>query len=446
MSGRRKRGSVYPQARVDRSKRGAANRIGRKRHLKKLVRRRGRKIHSVIAKRQSKEILDALRAGRKGALLPAFNSSSEPLQIKLKNFSLVDDPDDTLSMLSQIALADGSGRDYSVDFSDEYCLDIGAYLIFGLMQEEMEGASIGGEMTPRVAKVLKAVGMESFMRMQIPSPNTDGVFPFPLSRRSAVSQYSPGFESHESAKEKHARRFADSLDKWLHEADMELSEAGGDQVRSMISEILDNTRHANPTGDDGEWAMAGFMATRDGPDEEDVFVCHLAIASIGKTFSETLLDCEDPDVREDVAAYTSAHSSSSAEFNADTLRTVCAFTDRVSCEGTSANEDLGGCGMSSLMLMLEAISSSLTVDQEPRITVVSGNSCIRAMPPYNKVILTGPDRFGFYSQPFNDRQSLEFPPNGDYVYELKERFPGTVIALRFVINPSELRERAAKAA
>ncbi len=435
------------RARIDRTKKGAANRAGRKRFLKRLRRTYRLLARRTMEKRHSRILLDALTPVT--TISASRSSSLESKRIAVENFSLVDYPEKTMVTLSEIAKADREGNEYFIDFVDEYCLDIGPYLVFGLMRQEMERICKGGKIAPHIARVLGSVGMTQFLDMQVktyfPSREEERIFPFHLNRHSAIQRYTSGFESHRSAKEKHAQRFADSLNSWLSAAQMELSIPGGDRVRSMIAEILDNSRHANPSGDDGEWAMAGFMTSQKGPNGQELFLCHLAIASIGKTISETLLDSEDEQVRDNIEKYVSAHVSKDANFNGDTLRAVCALIDRISCEGTLKNKDLGGCGMSSLIVMLQTLGSESILHHEPRITIISGKSCIRLRKPYNIMISQNTDGLGPYFQAFNEEQDLAVPPDQGYVYELEQRFPGTVIALKFTINSEELQERVANA-
>ena len=349
-----------------------------------------------------------------------------------------------MGILSEIAHAGKGDEEYFIDFEDERCLDIGPFLIVGMLREEISRSTCrGGKLSRGVAKVLRAVRMAEFLKMRFQSSSDNPVYPYPLNRHSAVRRYNQGFETHQSAKEKQTRRFAESMNGWLRAAGMELSPDGGNYVRSMIAEILDNTRHANPHGDDGEWAIAGFMERRESEGENSIYVCHVAIVSIGLTISDSLEACKDPEVRSQIDAYIGEHAPASTRYSEATLRTVCALTDRVSCEGTRQDRDLGGCGMSSLVTMLRAIGAHLPDGAEPRITIVSGHSCIQLWDPYNAMLRSMGNEEGLHFQAFNEEQDLQRPPDDRYVYDLFERFPGTVIAVRFSIEPVELAKRIA---
>ena len=428
---------------INQAKVGSANRASLKRFKNRLRRKHKVDMKRQISIRHSKYILNALISGQPTTPMrrKRRDATQHIRRIPVRNFSLIDYPDETLKTLSDIAVADKLGNKYFLDFHDKHCRDIGPFLIFGLMRQEMETICMGGTIEPPIATVLNAVQLGTFLRMKFRNVSTDAaqkIFPFRLKRQPALHTYASGFESHHSAKEKHTEGFVNMLNDGLRQASMQLSSEGGNKIKCLIAEILDNSRHANPVGDDGEWAIAGFMESTEAEDGNLLFTCHLAIATVGVTISKTLLQCQDSNILDMLDGYANSHKFASSKYDEDTLVTLCALIDTVSCEGRGKGKGFGGCGMSCLIQMLQAIGTSSIPDKEPRIIVISGKSCIRLIPPYNDMISSS-DLDGVCYQAFNHQQNLEIPPDDKFVYTLSHQFPGTIISLRFTIDPEEIR-------
>ena len=123
----------------------------------------------------------------------------------------------------------------------------------------------------------------------------------------------------------------------------------------------------------------------------------------------------------------------------DTLMTVSALSDGVSCEGTRQKGTRGGCGMSSLVDMMGKLGGSDRADEQAELVLISGSSCLRLAHPYN-VMPIDPDTGGAV-QVFNSSQNVELPPDASYVFDLSGTFPGSVISIRFTLDPAHLERR-----
>lgn len=91
-----------------------------------------------------------------------------------------------------------------------------------------------------------------------------------------------------------------------------------------------------------------------------------------------------------------------------------------------------------MMELVEAMNmfgKSAREEEQPKMTILSGTSCIMIRDLYR--IPTRND-FGHRILAFNDKNSLEEPPNDSYVFKLPYKFPGTIVTLRFYLDPNEL--------
>ncbi len=428
------------RGKVRRDKTGAADRLGDKRYVKrvrrdavKIARRRG-------LSRQSKAIYNAfLEYGSNTRKTLDRLKKKKEIKLKLEEFSFLTNPDETLRKLCLVAALEDNEKPYTLDFEDERCIDIGPFMVIGLLFSQANPVWCqGGKMNSPVMKVLASVGVRDIAGMSFPTSGASDVWPFRLATHTAVTQKVSGFESFESANEKVGRRFADSVNGWLNEVGFGLTRQGGDWLRNLLTETLDNARHASVTQFEGQWSVAGFMARRRRPDGSSQFICHIGIVTTGKTIFETLQSSDDPKVLEDVSNYCVRHKDSSKKWTAQSLANVASLADGISCEGTSADQDIGGCGMSSLVNMMNELGENSRQSEQPTMTIISGSGCLLLTYPYNKM-QTNEDSIHY--QAFNSEQELDSAPDDSFVFDLEEHFPGTIVSMRFCLEKDALTSR-----
>ena len=149
------------------------------RHARKLVRRlirrrKGLTISSesldlhpamLLAKYKDNSVLDSLYPDRRKKWTNPVRRKGT-VNFDLEIFSFVDAPNATMRQLQAIALAECTARFGRLDFIDSRILDIGPYLVWGLMCEGMAPFLLGGKMDVSVQKVVEAVGIRKFMSMK----------------------------------------------------------------------------------------------------------------------------------------------------------------------------------------------------------------------------------------------------------------------------------------
>ena len=91
------------------------------------------------------------------------------------------------------------------------------------------------------------------------------------------------------------------------------------------------------------------------------------------------------------------------------------------------------------MEVAEVVDALSTGTQtKPRITIISGKTCIKLSPPYNQGIRRTADETEKRLQFFNEANSSLQPPDKKHVLELQRPFPGTIISVRFGIGPNHI--------
>jgi hypothetical protein len=332
-----------------------------------------------------------------------------------------------------------------MNFDDEHCRDISPYMVLGLIREKMLPICYGGRMKTRIARVLNAVHLDGFLGIETKrETNVPTIWPFPLRQRRGVGA-SKGDDTAwaVTSEERVDSKLADTVNDWLKKLTppFELSGLGRANILTLTGEILDNAKRHSHLSEDGTWAIAGFMeararATRD---EGIAYVCNLAIISPGHSIFETL-SRGPSEMRAKIALFAAKHRPlwpRTALYDDEALWTLCSLQDgisRVPSDDTSIN----GFGMMTLVEMMNELGKSARPEEQPRMTIISGSSCLMIKPPYNvPKKLAG----GHRVLALNASNDLLYPPDEGYVFALPCRFPGTVVTARFCLDAAELVQR-----
>ena len=417
-------------------------------HAHKLVRRMVRKRNRLISspyvrdhrprmllfKYKSNEILDSLYPARRMQWLkPAKRRKTE--RIGLDNFSFVDSPNRTMHTLYQIARAECQARDGYLDFHDTRILDIGPYVVLGIMSRAMAPFLLGGSMDIAVKKVIEAVDLRSFMGIRpFKSLEDDkNVWAFRIRQRhpgklTAEPERAIGFSLV-------ADQLVDTVDDWLAALPrpLRLTQDARGQLNKLVTEMLDNAERHGGVGDElGDWYVAGFMARRgadgEGDGDRHWYDCHIAFVNLGHTIADTIQTTTHPIIRRDLDRYLSKHRARQGPSGA-LLASLYAMQD-----GVSSIPDLAaGMGMMEMVQLCNELGGTEDPEHQPAITIISGRSCIRFAGPY-KTFLPFTSGLKGRRQPFNRQGEFELPPDNDYVFDLDYGFPGTIVAARFSLD------------
>lgn len=359
--------------------------------------------------------------------------------LKVKDLSLHSNPRGFFRNMRELAKFESSIAICRIDFEDEICRDLAAFMVLSEFWDEMLPVFIGGKMNPHLQKVLTAVDLHFELKISLNGvEDLDDVWAFPIYRRRSRGATKTenrywDIPTRDSAGDK----FCDALELWLNELGYGLSEYGRSAFYRVIGELLENAeRHSDGERRDGSWSISGFMARQQEDENSDpVFRVNIGIVSIGDTFYESHARASDVQ-KENVATYLANMRLSGASQSEETLVTLACLQDGVTCVPEADDDDRGGYG---LMEMVELICrlAGLTNDHPPEITIVSGDSCVQMRHPYHEgVRIGGADRAR--RQWFNVQNSAKHPPDSGWVFDLPEGLPGTVVSISFVLDPEHL--------
>ncbi len=393
-------------------------------------------------------LLDGLLQNRRELWRPARTRIRPKVmtEVRLDVFSFLDDPETTMQALKRIAQSECEDLEAQIHFPDGFCTDIAPYLVLSELWPSMAPVFRGGHMSVPTQKVVEAVGLRRALDIRLQGvTNLQDIWAFPLQRRRpADTSTSIDRDLEPQSREKVADRFCDAVDVWLGRPEIrrELTPEGRAWITSIIGELLDNAeRHARPLTKDGDWSTAAFLARRvEG--SETVYRCYMAFLSVGDTIGDSLRTCA-PRVGQELERYCNMHETLTRRGQSrDTLRTLFALQDGVTRDAVADNDDRGGVGFQEVMQFVNELGGTSKQGHEPRITIVSGSSCITLRPPY----ILG-HRKGDPSNPrviwFNPENSPTVPPDRSHVFDLSERFSGTIISVAFTLDPDYLNAKVA---
>ncbi|CEJ15360.1 hypothetical protein BN1110_05703 [bacterium YEK0313] len=416
-----------------------------RRLLRKLRRDETLIIKPIVIKRRMKSdgVLDTIYPERNELWIPSWKRKKTG-SLDLHRFSFIDNPIQTISLLRDIVERESTWKAYSLNFIDNNCLDISAYMVLGLLREKMLPVITGGKITAGIRRVVSAVNLSEFLNIKGNGPRrVYGIYPFTLrQRRGAGESVRDNNGKFVTSEERTASLLPETIDKWLSELNppLALSERGRINILTLIGEVLDNAkRHSDPANADGTWSIAGFMEARERSDGSTTLACHLGIINPGHTIYQSLQRAP-ADIRAQVSKYATSHTSGLFQrcpYDEEALWTVSALQDTISRVPLSEKGSRGGFGMMTLVEMINELNQSPHPEDRPRMTIVSGTSCVMVRDKHEKFRKI---EAGHRIMAFNDGNVLDQPPDGEYVFTLPYRFQGTIVALRFFLDPSERKK------
>jgi len=155
---------------------------------------------------------------------------------------------------------------------------------------------------------------------------------------------------------------------------------------------------------------------------------------VGQSFAESLSQAAT-DIREKCDEYTKRHWNCGR--SADTLATLFALQDTITCDASAREARSGGTGLQDVLDFIQLLVDSEAGAQNARVTILSGKSCISLKAPY----LTGQRRGGGAMPRLlwcNAENSSDFPPDPSIAYDLTEHFAGTLVSIAFTLDPEYL--------
>lgn len=357
-------------------------------------------------------------------------------------FSLIVNPTESLQVLEKLvgAAARAETEEIFLDQSECVLIDHGAECVataLALDARRRRRVNFMGRFpaNEELRETVWATGLPKRLGVETPRPLA-AFLSFPLAR-GRRGRDRPG-ES--TASERLTSGLVEYFDRCLGEFDRALSADAQEALSGIAGEVMVN---AEEHGGTREWWVAAYMRR---PSKRRYGDCHIAIFNFGIPLAKSLQKLpEDALLRRQIETLADRHRGKGLfgpTWDADDLWTLYALQEGVS--RFNPGDVLGDRGQGTVRLIefFEEFGQSPAVKDGPHMAVLSGNTHIFFDGTYQMdyVDVGGGERRRVIA--FNQENDLDLPPDSKYVTRLKHTFPGTVITMRFYLDPKHLRRVA----
>jgi hypothetical protein len=430
-----------------------AERLNRVRYGRRKVRQRIRRFKRdkprnlpkkvLLMKFKPSPLLDGFYPDRKKDWQPVMRRIAST-EVELRQFSFIDSPVETIERFRRLAEVECRVSQARLNFSDFYCLDIGAFLLLEACWRHLGPIFYGGAISSPTQRVLEAVGLRAALGMAPfgAGAKSDGVVAFPIQR----NQRPGGTATTSLIEPERSEKVSDLLCEWIDRvlgqvANQALTEAGLDLVQRITGEALDNAQtHSDPESEDGVWTVAGFVAYRNGR-----YRFHLSFLSIGVSIAESVRDCPEP-IKGHMEAYVRRHRRGRNGPSEGDLRTVFALQDGVTRLHRKLERGAkGGTGLADVMEFFHDLAGHGGGAEAPVLAIVSGSTYVKVAPPYSRALRESvpgvsvseilPRRIWF-----NPANSETQPPDSSHVFSLPVPLNGTLVTMAFDLDRKYLED------
>ena len=346
-------------------------------------------------------------------------------------FSFIENPDDTLATIESLIEHSLNNRILQIAIDHRKCtlIDHGAEAVASVMVKAIATVRrkrlLGWYPKDRtLQRIVASVGMPSVLGLTNPDP---GLVVYPLCHgrkdRSLV---------HTTTVEKATSRLVEYIDSCLSRYGHKLTPRGCKHYADLVGEVIANAEAHSRRPD--WWVAAYLMPNGDGQWGH----CHITIFGFGDSLAESLKRLpRDARLRQKIEARVEQHTRwFSRRWREDDLWTLYALQGKVSRQ----NKDrytIGDRGQGTAEIIQAFHDLSGTRVSKPKMCLLSGRTHILFDDRYH---MTRPSAESGRVIAFNAPNSLAEPPDSRYVRHLANRFPGTLVSLRFNLDEEHLSD------
>lgn len=362
-----------------------------------------------------------------------------------ETFSIIDDPESALRTIYRLAavarrvklpreLTIDHSKLESFDLASEEILDLVAIALRNLRKRSRKGLNLKGTLpsNPTADRFIKAVGIIKNLELKpwyLEESEESKI------RILRVQSYKALLKaSEQTPSERGAMMLVDYFNECLELSNYELTPAGRHELANYAGEVLDN---ANEHSGSDDWFLVGYL------DLANKRNCELVIFNLGKSFAQTFLDLpHDHYTRKLVHPFVERHQEKGffrRGWEPENLLTVVGLQGKISSKNFTSDGTRGN-GTVDLVSFFQRVHDATQSVTKPQMVILSGRTYIKFDGKYRMAA----DASGRPVIAFNPENSLESPPDRRYVRCLDTAFPGTIVAIRFPVPDTAVREIGAK--
>lgn len=242
-----------------------------------------------------------------------------------------------------------------------------------------------------------------------------------------------------------ATRMTAYFDDCLGTQGLELNAEGRRLLCGIMGEVLDNCESHG--GKDATWYTQGhYQVNKDNEYGE----MQLLFLSLGSSIYEGLKTDSSKETQNRLAYIKSKLKYKlNSSFDEEMLYTVLSLQEGISRLRDGKREGYGGrgCGTVRMIQFFEDIGETEVTDLEQQLSVLSGSTFVAFGKKYKmqSVEFEHDKAFGTGEKQiiaFNEYNDIYQKPDQVYVKKINERFPGTVISLKFYLDGRYIRKQS----
>lgn len=367
------------------------------------------------------------------------------LEVKLpENFSIIDNPEETLSLLHSFAPVFNNGiEEVYISHEDVQFNDLGAELLLARIAkvakdtEFINNHMIGfrGAYPPsdNACRLVRAVGVVKDLKVRghQATEENDKIILF---KRDSIHNENVNIGS-QNQETRATEGIVNHLNRCLEDSDHQLTDEAESELARYVGEILTN---AEEHSGDVNWKIVGYLDKND-----EKRICEVVIYNFGKTIANTFTDLPSNDfAKKSVNSYVDMHKNEglfTSHWTEEDLITLVALQGRISSKN-EPDDNTRGHGTVDLIQFFQSISDEAQRPKDiesARMCILSGKTHIR----FDNTYRMEKDQYGRDTIAFNHSNDLHLPPDRKYVKNLGMcSFPGTLIAIRFLLPESATEE------
>lgn len=366
-----------------------------------------------------------------------------------QRFSLIDNPEQTLNFISEIAQQSRNEKlrslllDHSAlidhDLAAEHLLGVAASDIKKIAAFRNRQVVLMGKYpkSQRKRRLIRAMGVVKQLEIQseIITDNDDKIeiFYFEGKKEKKVI-----FGS-EDRKNLCAKKFVLHMNKCLNYGSQRLTDDAVQRLLGFIGEIIGN---AEDHSGDPRWYVCAYLDESDDHPEDrslevELHYCEIVIYNYGKSIADTFLELPvDSYAFSLIKPYIETHRLKNLFGNAweeEDLITLASLQSHISSKHIDRNSDRGQ-GTIDLIEFFQQVAQECALEQSihTKMSILSGSTHILFDQKYK--LATTPE--GREIIAFNKENDLHQKPDSSYIKHMsKVKFPGTLISIRFPLGP-----------
>jgi hypothetical protein len=342
-------------------------------------------------------------------------------------FSFLDNPEDSLAFFHRFVGLIGAGTPaLHINQSHNTQIDLCAGTLLNILASEAKSAArtrFSGRFPGKheLVEIVLATGLPKLFNVyDINFPHIEVFQPQKGSKTLGQGHVS-------SPKEVVGDNLVRYLERCFKHGGYDLSISDKQQLGVMIGEVLGNAEQYGA----GEWWISGYMR---GPSERPYGDCHLTLINFGPSIAETVSKMLPGPNRTEIEELVALHSKTgffTRGWTEESLWTLYALQEGVSGSQDPAPSSRRGAGLTETLCAFARLGRTTDGSGEPKMCILSGQTYI----VINQHTIISEDSGGRRIAALNTQNDLRLPPERAFVSSLPLKFPGTLISVRFLLDP-----------